>query len=600
MTPDWSSLTARAGFRPSLITLAQRLAGLYPPVDPAIVLATASVLRCLELGSICFDPADPASLGLPADATDVIWPKPRRWYDALAASPMVFSAGVRTNQALVLDDGRLYLTRHWLEQAAVADRLVGLAGPTTIRPATIGPVTMGPVTMGPVTMGPATTHPAAPAWTGSDLDLDPDQAGAVRLAAAQRCCCVVGGPGTGKTRTVAAILADLAGRGVRRVALTAPTGRAAANLEQAVSQALPGGNQLSLTSGTLHRLLGAKPWGDVDHDADQPLVADVIVVDEASMVPLHLMRQLLDAVAPTSRLILVGDPNQLPSVEAGTVLADIVAADGVVPVATLTVDHRFGQTTALARVAQLIRQLPDQAVDAAAVDAILDCLGSDPDHIDWIKQDVTARDFRPDDLEGLRQMVVDQGLGLIDAAAVGDGAGALAWLERHRLLVAHRQGPAGVERWTGLAEAWIDRARPGAMAGLWPVGRPLLVTRNDSLLEVVNGDAGVIVAQEGQARLALRHGQDLRYVPPDLVDTSPLYASTIHKAQGGQYDAVCVIVPPPDAAILSRQLFYTAVTRTRRHLRVIGGPQAVRQALMTSVTRASGLTPALRRRAAQA
>jgi len=510
---------------PATIRLARHLGYLYGETDEPVISATARAIVALAAGSVYAEVDEDVA-------------------HHLRNSPMVAAPGDAWDRPLVLDGRALYLTRYWAEQESIVDRLrVLLAAPHT---------------------APSPPEPG----------LDESQAAAVAMATSAPFSVIAGGPGTGKTTVVARIVAALqAGQAAPlRVILAAPTGRAAARLDQAV-HAVAGAR---ITAGTLHRVLGIKPWGAIDHDAGHPLAADVVVVDEASMLSLHLMAQLLQAIAPPTRLILLGDPDQLASVEAGAVLADIVANAGTVPVTRLT--HTYRYSGDIADLAEATRR--------GDADAVLGILGRDSAALEWDRADPSAPGFAPDSLAGLHQDATTQGQALIAAGRAGDAIGACTALGAHRLLLAHRHGPTGVSHWSDIVRRWVTG---GGTPGWYP-GLPILITRNDDVLGVYNGDTGVIVATPGGVALALDDPAGPRLIAPDLVAAwEPLYASTIHKAQGSQYDAVSLILPPPETALATRELFYTAVTRARTYLRIVGTPAAIAHAVTTPALRASGL-----------
>jgi exodeoxyribonuclease V alpha subunit len=427
---------------------------------------------------------------------------------------------------------------------------------------------------------------------------------------------LAGGPGTGKTTTVARLLAllrDQPGPALR-VALAAPTGKAAARLEEAVRAAAA---QLEpedrarlgdLTASTLHRLLGWLPSNRsrFRHDASNHLPHDVVIVDEMSMVSLTMMARLLEAVRPSARLILVGDPDQLSSVEAGAVLADIARAPGVPDadlgrrlvqlgliterepapahgVVQLTHTWRFGGgIDALAR-----------AIRSADADTAIDVLrsGASDVHFSEVDLESAATEASAAALAGMAAQVREAGIAMLDAARSGDDAGALAALDRHRLLCGHQRGPYGVRRWGLEVERWLIEAIPAyAEDGEWYVGRPLLVTANDYEMSLYNGDTGVIVQTPDGVRAAFARGAAAKLYPPVRLDAiQTVHAMTVHRAQGSQFDTVSFVVPPPDSPLLTRELLYTAVTRARRHVNLIGTEEAIRRAVLRPANRASGL-----------
>jgi exodeoxyribonuclease V alpha subunit len=546
--------------------IARHLAHLMGEPDADATLAAALVLAALRSGSVCLDLAHAAELlpargdlGRPEVALD--WPEPARWAARLAASRLVTSGdGVSEGRPLRLDRGLLYLERSWDDQEQVARSIrARLAAP------------------------------AAPA-PGARERLDrffPDS-GRARDAAVtalqERFSVVGGGPGTGKTTTVARLIATLADpANPGRILLAAPTGKAAARLDESVRGQLAGLglNRLAQAipaAATVHRLLGVMPWGRVDYRADHLLPADLVIVDEVSMVSLHHMRLLLDAVPLPARLVLVGDPDQLASVEAGAVLADLVAGGGV-PFTRLDRNWRFSGDLAL--FAAAIRE--------GQADQVLALLDAAPPGLEFAETDLLGGASAA--LEPLKAAVVASGQAVQAALDRADWPAALAATGGHRLLCAHRQGPFGVARWGRQAEHWLAEAIPGyGRGGPWYPGLPVQVTRNDDVLGVYNGDTGVIVEVAGRPRVALAGASGLRLAgPAELDGLEPLHATTIHKAQGSQFESVTVIVPPPSAALLTRELLYTAVTRATGSVRLVGARESVAHAVAHRAPRASGL-----------
>ncbi len=535
------------------VHVAQRLCVLGEETDERVALAAAMAVRALRAGSVCVDLSSIAATvghdGLP-------WPDPAGWLAAVRASPLL-------DKPLRLEGDRLYLDRYWREEKQVCADLVAL-----------------------LACRPAVAVPALQRLFPPGFD---EQRQAAEIALVQGVTVLTGGPGTGKTTTVARLLAliaeqaELAGRSRPRIALAAPTGKAAARLGEAVRHEvarLDDADRARLGEPhavTLHRLLGPKPGTSARfrHDRRNRLPHDVIVVDETSMVSLTLMARLLEAVRPGARLILVGDADQLASVEAGAVLADLVdglSARDDARVAALRTSHRFGET--IGALAQAIR-----IGDAGAVLALL---RSGDEHIEFVE------DENP--VPRLRAVLVPHALRLREAALLGASEVALAVLDEHRLLCAHRQGPAGVRHWNHRVQTWLSEETGQPRWSPWYAGRPLLVTANDYGLRVYNGDTGVVVAGPDGLRAVIAGASGpLDFATSRVGDVDTMHAMTIHKSQGSQADEVTVLMPQEDSRLLTRELLYTAVTRAKRKVRVVGSEASVRAALTRRAVRASGL-----------
>jgi exodeoxyribonuclease V alpha subunit len=632
------------------VHVALRLTALGGERDDAVALAAALGVRGPRLGHVRVDLATIRDTAIvdadePVDVSALPWPEPAAWIERLLASRLV-SAGEEDRppvRPLRLVGTALYLDRYWREERRLAADLRTLAA------APVGGVDTALLIDGLARLFPAQDRPRAEAVranpaqqkpgdggsadaVGADPDAgrQPDERQRIAAAAAvrRRLAVVVGGPGTGKTTTVARIVALLAEQAARAggpeplVALAAPTGKAAARLEEAVHDeagrldvAGPIRAQLRATgASTLHRLLGVRPGGRFRHHRGNRLPHDVVVVDETSMVSLWLMARLLEAVRPEARLVLVGDPGQLASIEAGAVLADIVgpAGDGPLVSAALGgrptsarvpdlvgVDspgagpassigdgivvldrvHRFGE--GIARVAGAIRRGDEDEVVAA--------LAAAPESMTWLPVDAAEGDEAA--LAPVRASAVASARTLIAAALAGRAPAAIAALGAFRLLCAHRRGPYGAATWMARVEGWLAEELQGfAAGGRWYVGRPLLVTENDHGLRLYNGDTGVVVATGDRVSAAFERGGDIvTHRPSRLGAVDTVYAMTVHKSQGSQFDTAAVLLPAPDSPLLTRELLYTAVTRARRKLLIVATEESVRTAVARPIARASGL-----------
>ncbi len=555
------------------VHVALRLARLGGDDRPEVLLAAALAVRGVRTGSVCVELGAVAGTAVTdEDAAPVELDWPAGW-QALEDSPLVAVGEHADYRPLRLVDGLLYLDRYWQQEQLLRRELEERAA----RPAP--EVDLSPLQ-----------------WLYPDPGADRQRL-AVAVAAGRWVSVLTGGPGTGKTHTVARLLRLLLEQPGRppRIALTAPTGKAAARLQQSVQQQaaeveLPAG----LTASTVHRLLGWRPdsRSRFRHDQGNRLPYDVVVVDEASMVSLTLMARLIEAVPPTARLVLVGDPDQLTPVDAGAVLSDLVHRPSPLPggsvagpdfdlaaeerdldeeerrqlrngVVRLRVPHRYGP--GIGALAEAIRR-----GDADAALALLHGGGA---------ISLTT------DIDGLRAEVVQTAAELAQAAGAGDVDAALTLLGRHRLLCAHRHGPYGVSTWNDQVARWT-----GSSSADPQPGQPLLVTANDHHIGLYNGDTGVVVRTADGLRAAFARGADPVLLPLSrLSAVQTAHALTVHRSQGSQYDVVTVLLPTQASAILTRQLLYTAVTRAGLGVRVIGTDEVVRAAIDRQVVRASGL-----------
>jgi exodeoxyribonuclease V alpha subunit len=572
------------------VHVAQRVARLGGEPDERVQLGLALAVRALRNGSVCVDLAGVRDTVIGEDTSELVelqWPRPEEWFAACEASPLV-ACGVDAGpgRPLRLVQGLLYLDRYWRDEEQVRSDLLARA---VARPpeADLGRARAALVRLFP----------------GEEPDR---QRLAAAVSALRWVTVLAGGPGTGKTTTVARLLALLHDQPGRRprIALAAPTGKAAARLEESVqdvARTLPDADRAALAelrAVTLHRLLGRR--GDSHtrfrHDRANRLPYDVVVVDETSMVPLTLMARLLEALPRDARLVLVGDPDQLASVEAGTVLGDLVRAEGLPRpgfaarlselggteaaangVVTLEKVWRFGGS-----IAPLARAIQD-----GDADTVLGILRARKDDVEFVETG-SLEERHPAGLNGLRDDVERLGRELTAAAETGDVDAALSLVDTHRLLCAHRTGPYGVARWSAQAEAWLSAAGP--REGEWYPGRPLLVTATDYDVGLYNGDVGVVIRAGDGVRAAFARGGAAVLVPPvRLAAVQSMYAMTVHRGQGSQFARVSFLLPPAGSPLLTRELLYTAVTRATSFIRVVGSAEAVRAAVQRPIARASGL-----------
>ncbi len=557
---------------------------------PEVLLAAALVSRHVTGGHVCLD-------------LDVVrrtpiaghpWPPLADWIDALRTSPLVSDGSATT--PLVLDHkNRLYLRRYWQHEQRVADA-IGTRARTAAKH-----------------VDAAVLEEGLARLFGTPDDDAPDlQRDAAKMAVTRRISVISGGPGTGKTYTVVKILALLveqrlaAGHPPPRMTLVAPTGKAAARLGESIKQAkadLPcdGAVKVSIVdeATTIHRALGSIRGTSTRfrHDERSPLVTDIVLVDEASMVNVGLMARLVAAVPPHARLILLGDKDQLASVEAGAVLGDIcnTSGGGVRPpsagpdttgiwdcVTHLTRSHRYQPGSGIEALAL--------AINAGDGPRALEVLASPrfPD----VSLEAPAP---PRQLGAALERAVVEGY----AAYLEDGPAfaRIVAFGKLRVLCGHRVGPRGVET---LNQQIRDLLRRRGMIhghGDLYAGRPVMVTVNSYELRLFNGDIGLVLPNpDGDGLRAFFGATETtqRLLAPSRLPThETVFAMSVHKSQGSEFDEVAVVLPDQASPVVTRELLYTAVTRAKKRVVIHAAPQVVRQAIAQRVVRASGLRSAL-------
>jgi exodeoxyribonuclease V alpha subunit len=494
-------------------------------------------------------------------------PVDRHGRDVLGKSPLVSGSGLTP---LILDQDRLYLHRYHRYESRLAGQLAALAVRQYNFPSarTLLDDCFGP-------------DLAEPDW----------QKKAAEVALSKALCIISGGPGTGKTSTVVKIIGLLlqAAEGDLRIALAAPTGKAAMRMQEAIANSIgdtPGGlafpeailRKIPTTATTLHRLLGVRRnMPQFRHTGDNPLPWDVLVVDEASMVDLALMSKMVDALKPEARLILLGDKDQLTSVESGAVLPDCIRS---LPTNTVELKKSY-------RFDRGIKSL------ATAINA-----GDGEQAWSLLNGDAHAN-------VGLLRNPYFGSIGGKYAAymEVVDNVARLGMREVFRafsgfqVLCAARHGARGVQGINAVVENHLKRMGYDCFSDPWYAGRPILITANDYSLELFNGDIGICLPDpaDGSMKVWFERGDGTlkSCLPYRIPRCETVYAMTIHKSQGSEFREVVVILPEEESRLLSRQLVYTAVTRAKESVQIVASKKILVYALQSDYPRHSGLSQML-------
>lgn len=584
--------------------------------------AAALVSRATRHGHVCLDLKETAGQSFPEEEADCL----RRLPALLLKSGVVGRPG--EYKPLILDDAnRLYLYRYWDYERSLAESFLARTS-------------MGARDLSSE-MG-LRFNAAFPDKGPGPADL---QKAAAYIALTRRLCVISGGPGTGKTWTVAAILAltlELFPQDTLRIKLAAPTGKAAARLQESISAVLRKDiecfgrftshvlDRVPKEASTIHRLLGSVEGSPYFiYNIKNKLPIDLLVVDEASMVDIALMAKLMQALPDHAGLILLGDRNQLASVEAGAVLGDIchgIELTGlslnfvasyeriaerrfedpwmIPPSCTyhsggrdlkdqaarlrdsmleLRRNYRFGAQSAIGIVSRTVRE--------GMADEIIDLLAKGGDgSVQWsrLPGEGNLKD-------ALKPVVLRAWTAYL---ACKDPSEMLVRFDELRILCAVRSGPYGVQRVNALVGEILREAGLTGRGGIWYRGRPVMITENDYSLRLFNGDVGIAFdSQTGASELKIffrSQGQATRsFLPHRLPRHETVFATTVHKSQGSEFENVLLIIPARDAPILTRELLYTGITRARKKCELWGESSIIRTAVSRRIKRNSGLRDAL-------
>ncbi|MBW2201011.1 MAG: exodeoxyribonuclease V subunit alpha [Deltaproteobacteria bacterium] len=582
--------------------------------DPDVFLGAALTSHVTGNGDVCLDLAAMAAKVLVEKQNGnepIVCPQLSVWRDKLLAAPAVGRPG--EFRPLVLDQKhRLYLYRYWDYEKRLSDS-IKIRVQEDVRDIDVPLLERGIKRLFPEDKEKAAN------WQ--------KVAGIVSIL--KRFCVISGGPGTGKTFTIARILALLIeqARGARlRIFLCAPTGKAAAKLKESIKNArdtLDCGEDVRKAIPnevyTIHRMLRTIPGSPYfHHHSENLLPADIVVVDEASMVDLALMSKLVQAVPTDARLILVGDKDQLASVEAGSVLGDICGRDiihgfsrdffdkmtkidgarleiegrklgdrpGLIDcIVLLKKNYRFAEGSGIYGLSRSVNQ-----GDADTAIKLLNPLKGDKS-IEWGKFTL------PNDLtrKFTKRILAWHSAYL----KTDDPRKALELLNRFKILCALKKGPFGVEALNKVAERVLVQQGLISPGKQWYRGKPILIIRNDYHLGLFNGDLGIIMSVQGSGSEDLyaffpgTSGELRRFLPQRIADHETAYAMTVHKSQGSEFEEVLLVLPDKNYPVLTRELIYTAITRARRKVSIWGPEKICITAIKQKIVRTSGLRDAL-------
>lgn len=568
----------------------------WAPVNGHICINLARISSQIleEMGSVSEDTDNESKKSLE-------WPDLKTWITHLKQSALVetvdiakVDSEINYTKPLVLYGSYLYLTRQWVDEGQVATEIHRR-----------------------LTQSKITLSNNFSVWIDEIFDNNPNdmQSKAIEFSLTHMTMVLLGGPGTGKTHTIAGMMhalhcqhATKATDKPLRIAIAAPTAKASRQVTASVNKSIESKvipfpqtyateiKKITDASSTIHRLLGSSPEnrGRFKHNATNKLPYDVVIIDEVSMVSLPLMARLLEALEPDTKLILVGDPQQLKSIEAGAVLPDIATleADQKYPIVELTKNWRQfdpanpSKINFIGELARIIRK-----ADKSSGPEIVKFLHERNDGITFIV--LTDKDLDPTDKNKVLKKLESFLAGFSEAKShsqLGKFEEALKALSSVRILCGHRKGKFGVSIWNQIVAEILEIGQERGS-----IGQPLLNTRNDIRTGLINGDNGIVVKTPHGRRAVFQSGLTYpTFEPTSLESVETAFATTIHKSQGSEYETVIVVVPPEGSPLLKRELIYTAVTRAIKNLVIISSESAMIAAIASTIDRESGLARRIR------
>jgi len=608
--------------------------------DPEIFLGAALVSSATGNGDICLDLGSVYEKQVMEEQNSempVIFPKLDVWLEKLRKSPVVGNPGEFC--PLILDENnRLYLYRYWEYEKILSESITRrIKEDVKNIDATLLKKSLKRL------------FPENSRSENSENDINWQKVASL-TAATKRFCVISGGPGTGKTYTVAKILAILLeqAKGEKlRIFLCAPTGKAAAKLGESIKKTKEELNcsdtikqAIPAETYTIHRMLKTIPGSPYfRYNSENLLPADVVIVDEASMVDLALMSKLISSIPMTTGLILMGDRDQLASVEAGSVLGDICDTSGMQMFSreyAKTIEEIAGE-----KVEEKAGEKPGEKIDTSIKayekgQGLYDCIVvlkkslrfKGKSKIMKLSQAVNKGDWKPilsilknntglknnegrgvkweefkaskDSYSIIAKRIID---GYMDYLKENDPLTALEQFNSFKLLCALKVGPYGAYSLNRLAEEVLKKEKliKTDMSDEYPWyrGRPVLITKNDYSLGLFNGDMGITMPdpKEGDSNLYVffpeTSGEVKRYSPYRIKEHETAYAMTVHKSQGSEFDHVCLVFPDKDYPVLTRELVYTGITRARKSVLIWGSESVLKAAVSRRIKRTSGLRDAL-------
>lgn len=589
--------------RPIDLELCRFLKQRHPDISPKVLLAACLVSNLYQQGHVCLPLDEYAAQPIFDDERvekKLTAPDLDQWCSALAECPAVGKPG--DYKPLILDDSdRLYMHKLWHYERTLGEELVKRSRQQD-----------------DYIDEPLLRDGLNRLFDGSSQDPDWQQVAAA-TSIRNNLSIISGGPGTGKTSTVVRVLALILEQYRDRkqelhVALAAPTGKAAARLQDSILNAKEGLNisdeirkAIPEKAHTLHQLLGARRYSSqFKHNADNPVPYDLVVIDEVSMVDQALMSKLVEALLDDARLILLGDKDQLASVEAGSVLGDIcdveenqysgnyaqwlnalsldILDEFIVEhpksltdnVTLLTKSYRFSSDSGIARLSK--------EVNNGDKERTISLLESP--NVDDIRFESIDNSSQLESL--LRKKVPEYFQEILDTEKPGQ---AVKKFNQFGILAAHRNGPWGIVHLNKLVEGILQGHSLIPKYAQWYPGKPVIISTNDYTLELFNGDTGVCLPdQNGDLKIYFKNEGELRgIIPGRLPSHNTAYALTVHKSQGSEFDEVMLVLPRTVSKVVNRELIYTAVTRARTKIIIAGKKSTLKKGIQRRIRRSSGL-----------